>query len=357
MVYKHLTAVEIAQIKECNRNSPSSVRKLARIFKRSRITIKRALLFSGAAAQRRRYVRTPLMRVQLRRKAVRELVTQVRVVKGVKHPRFPSAPSIARELATRGGVAVHPATVWRDLHAMGFVSRVRRRVTTRDPAVLRRRAVFAKKTVKAGWAGFKKIVFSDEHMGNANDHSDRRQFVRRGTMPLRRLRTQTWNVARLHVWGAIGIGFKSQLVFLPEKRPVGEDDDSRRGVVDVRMNGDLYKRHCLQPVVPALVAGRRVFMQDGARCHWRQDVTAYLRRKNVALICDWPPHSPDMNPIETVWAVMKLRVGRMHVQTKGELRRAMQSVWDGMTQAEVDRICGGAWERMKRVGGSGGEMQ
>jgi hypothetical protein len=64
-----------------------------------------------------------------------------------------------------------------------------------------------------------------------------------------------------------------------------------------------------------------------------------------------------MNPIETVWAVMKLRVGRLHVQTKGELRSAMRSVWDGMTQAEVDRICGGAWERMKRVGGSGGEMQ
>ena len=356
MAYKHLSAVEIAQIKEHRRLFPTrSIRQLAAVFRRSRATVKRALSFSGDKVRRRASVRSPTPSVKRRRAVVRALAMKVRVIGGVKHPLFPSAPSMATELGRRG-IHVNPSTVHRDLTALGFVSRVRPRAPTRDPLTLRRRELFAKKLVRAGKNNFSQIVFTDEHMGSANDYSDRRQYVCKGKEPLRRLRTSAWNVARLHVWGAIGIGYKSRLVFLPESRPAGDDDNSKSGRVDVRMNGTLYKRLCLTPVVPSLVAQRRTLMQDGARCHWRGDVIQYLQRKRVRFINDWPPHSPDLNPIEKVWAVMKLRVGRLHVATKGELRSAMQQVWDGLSQAEVDRICWGAWGRAVRVGNGGGEV-
>lgn len=48
----------------------------------------------------------------------------------------------------------------------------------------------------------------------------------------------------------------------------------------------------------------KVFMQDGAPGHAAKDTKALLEDIGVVTMV-WPPYSPDMNPIETVWKYMK----------------------------------------------------
>lgn len=142
------------------------------------------------------------------------------------------------------------------------------------------------------------------------------------------------NVPRCAFWGAVGIGFKSKLVVFPP---------------EFRLDGESYKRKVLVHVVPQLLAQKRQFQQDGARCHWAKTVTGYLGRKGVSLVDGHPPYSPDMSPIERVWALLKARVARRKPRTQEQLEAYLTEEWERMPQATVDRVCKGWVKTLARV--------
>ena len=62
-----------------------------------------------------------------------------------------------------------------------------------------------------------------------------------------------------------------------------------------------------------------VFQQDNARPHAANMTRDWLRdagREHGFIVMDWPPNSPDMNPIENLWAHLKLELHRRYPDTK-----------------------------------------
>ena len=52
-----------------------------------------------------------------------------------------------------------------------------------------------------------------------------------------------------------------------------------------------------------------------------------------------PPYSPDLNPIEGIWNIIKQRLRRRVFNTKDEMKEALQEEWDKITIDEIrDRI-------------------
>jgi hypothetical protein len=69
-----------------------------------------------------------------------------------------------------------------------------------------------------------------------------------------------------------------------------------------------------------------MFMHDKAPCHSSKMTTAWLADKHINIL-PWPGNSPDLNPIENLWSVMKASVHRKSPRTVDELRQVIENVW------------------------------
>ena len=131
--------------------------------------------------------------------------------------------------------------------------------------------------------------------------------------PRRRAR---WS-ASVHVWGAIGVGFRL-LVILD-------------GMVNSEDYVDTLKRFLLNPDLTDFVATNRVLMQDGARPHTANNTMAFLETNNVEVL-PWAPYSPDWNCIENVWSIVKRRIVATCFDTKQKLMDATYEAWSSMSK-------------------------
>ncbi|GFV21842.1 putative transposase like protein [Trichonephila clavipes] len=74
-------------------------------------------------------------------------------------------------------------------------------------------------------------------------------------------------------------------------------------------------------------------MQDGAPCHSAWSIKAFLTKQNIPLLY-WPGNSPDMNPLENVWELMKREVAKDVITNKTQLLERIIHVWNHHPQMQ-----------------------
>lgn len=241
------------------------------------------------------------------------------------HTRYkhPTARSIAAELVKRGEPALSKWTVHRELRGAGLVSRVRPRVPTTVVRDEQRRLAFVKANRSIDP---KRLVFSDEKIFTCNDTTSRRVWIYPGTKVIGRESTRF--PARVMVWAAIGHNFLTYRILYNPK-----DDNCLRTVTAA------YYQRALLPLISTHVRNNGLmFMQDGANPHRARSTIEALERRRIPLLTDWPARSPDLNPIETFWALVQREVSQHFPVTYKELITTLRAVFDRWAREEMEQI-------------------
>lgn len=87
-----------------------------------------------------------------------------------------------------------------------------------------------------------------------------------------------------------------------------------------------------------------LYMQDNAPCHKARSTMEVLREVGITPI-SWPPYSPDLNPIESLWNILKNYIQANSPEINGvrlvrsdTLRILLEAAWDSISSEELSNL-------------------
>lgn len=227
-----------------------------------------------------------------------------------------SCAALAEAFSQKFGVKVSTETMRRRLQILGY----RSLKPTKKPLITkiqkRKRVAFCIKNRKTKWDS---VIFTDEASFQVGGWEGR-QWCLKGTHPIV---LKTKFPAKLMVWGGISMQGKTPLYF-----------------IDGTLKGEGYKKLLADHYIPWTESknlSELLFQQDNAPCHTAKVVKAFMEDKKMEVLA-WPANSPDLNPIENIWGILKGRVAKRSPATKEELKEVLLEEWDNITP-ELIRNC------------------
>ena len=79
--------------------------------------------------------------------------------------------------------------------------------------------------------------------------------------------------------------------------------------------------------------------------HWSLNSLRFYYDNDIKVL-DWPPYSPNLNPIENICANMKNKLGDKKY-TKGQLISKILEIWNNISDDSVKKYCGSIYDRIE----------
>lgn len=223
---------------------------------------------------------------------------------------------IAAKLQQSRGRLVSRWTVQRHLKMLGYRSKLPRATPMLTQEHKENRVKWAKQHKNDDWS---RTIFSDETVlqlfGNTIRHwcKDTQSNVKR--IPKNR--------QKVLVWGAFS---------LKGKLPC----HSFREIMDGPYYVNILQKHLI-PIATTQFRRHWRFQQDNDPKHTSRTAKQFLD-KHVPETINWPSNSPDVNPMENLWAILKRRVEKRRPRNLEELEKFFHEEWQREDSSVINHL-------------------
>lgn len=324
---KDLPVEKISEITALIKHSDHSLRQIAVLTNVSAMTVSRI---------KAKIDKNIVTNNQRRGKCGRQRITTPRDERKIRdiclQNRRKSSKSLT-QVINEAGITISPRTTRRRLKEMGFKCCRPAKKPKLTPAMRAKRLAWAKQhrhMTAEDWENvstyyisllcihknvFFQVIFSDE--SHLEIMMDKSSFVRRREDEKYHpdcVAETVKHPQKIMVWSAIsGKG------------------TGRLYVVNGMMNQVQYRKVLEEKLMPQLKewyldTSKCIFMHDSAPCHKAKTITAYLAQEKVNVL-PWPGNSPDLNPIENAWELLKRKVAKETTTNKRLLTEALIKIW------------------------------
>jgi transposase len=241
-----------------------------------------------------------------------------------------SSKNISIKLANIG-VEVSYKTIQRHLAETGYLYNLPRKTPMLTEAHKQARIEWAQKHLKDDW---KKTFFSDETAFQLFRNTIK--LWHKGLRPIRRIPKDR---TKIKAWGGFFIGGKSSLHCFRE-------------IMNAEFYVGILREHI--PMIEKMLGTQWRWQQDNDPKHTSHLAKNFLQ-ENVPQVMGWPSNSPDLNPIENLWAIVKRNVEKRMPKNLRELERYMIEEWDKIPNSLLKDLVNSMNRRCREVIEKNGE--
>ena len=150
------------------------------------------------------------------------------------------------------------------------------------------------------------------------------------------IRPKVKHVAKLMIWGCFcskGVGYLR--------------------ICDGNMNSQEYLHTLENYLLPSVnefnLTGEIFHLDDSAPCHRTKRIIEWHENKNINKI-EWPGNSPDLNPIENLWHILKYKLKRTPITSKQKLIIEAVRIWrKELVQEVLEKLALSMNKRLEKV--------
>ena len=251
--------------------------------------------------------------------------------------KIPSITSgeLSKDLLSYSGKSVSRSTIKENLRHQGLKCYKATKKPLIPCCAKKRRILWCEKYKNKDASFWRKILYSDETMVSINYSwvmNQIRRFPWNNPYSPQFTRNAVKHPLKLMFWGSFGYNGVGSII--PFEGKMNSND--YKEILESNLKKDLTNTGCL------------IFQEDSSRVHTAMKVRNWLDSKNIVKL-EWPTHSPDLNPIENLWAILKYKLRRRTVKTKKELIYWVKREWKEIPKQKIENLIDSIPRRISKV--------
>ncbi len=233
--------------------------------------------------------------------------------------------NVSKEVESQTGVTISRDTIWRTLQRNGMHGCHPRKKPLLKPRHKKARLEFARAHADKDEDYWDSILWSDETKINVFGtdgfktvwHRKGEEYKEKCMVP-----TVKHGGGSVLMWGCMSAAGVGELHF-----------------IDGIMNSQMYCSILKEKMLPSLCAlGRRaLFQHDNDPKHTSKATVRFLKKNRVKVI-QWPSMSPDLNPIEHLWGILKRQVEHHSPSSIQSLKEVILGEWKKIDLAKCRQL-------------------
>jgi hypothetical protein len=237
----------------------------------------------------------------------------------------------ARTLAIRLRNRVSRTTIARHLKSLGYMYNTPIKTPMLTERHKIKRVEWAKKHLDDNWDN---TFFTDETAFQLFRNTIGRWY--KGLRPFRRIPKDR---SKIFAWGGFSKKGRVKLYCFRE-------------IMTAEVYVNILKKNL--PAVKKMFGKKWRFLQDNDPKHTSRLAKSFLETETPELM-DWPSNSPDINPIENLWSIVKRRVEKREPRNSDDLMQFMMEEWGSIPKVTLKNLVNSMRTRCELVIQNNGE--